>query len=108
VLAAARDAERLRLLILDNGGGGIFHFLPQAEAVTEEEFEALLGTPSRLDLARAMELFGLSSVTPSAPVELDQALGGDARAVIVRTDRSRNLELHHRLSEAASAAVAAI
>jgi 2-succinyl-5-enolpyruvyl-6-hydroxy-3-cyclohexene-1-carboxylate synthase len=106
-LAAARDVERLRLLILDNEGGGIFHFLPQADAVTEEEFEALLGTPSRLDLARAVELFGLSSATPSGPAELDQALAGDARAVIVRTDRRRNVELHHQLSEAASAALTA-
>jgi 2-succinyl-5-enolpyruvyl-6-hydroxy-3-cyclohexene-1-carboxylate synthase len=106
-LAAARDVESLRLLILDNDGGGIFHFLPQAEAVTKGEFEALLGTPSGLDLTRAVGLFGLSSTTPSDPAELDQALSGDARAVIVRTDRRRNLELHRRLSEVASAALAA-
>ena len=60
-LAAVAAAPKLRLVVLDNGGGGIFHFLPQAEALPADEFEALLGTPSGLDPAQAAELFGLSS-----------------------------------------------
>ncbi len=105
-LSAARQAENLRLLILDNGGGGIFHFLPQAEALPEDEFEALLGTPAGLDPAAAAELFGLSVATPASPAELTHALAGEARMVVVRTDRRRNLELHRRLVEAAAAALA--
>jgi 2-succinyl-5-enolpyruvyl-6-hydroxy-3-cyclohexene-1-carboxylate synthase len=104
-LAGARGAENLRLLILDNGGGGIFHFLPQAEHLDEDEFEALLGTPAGLDPAAAAELFGLSVAIPSSPAELGEALAGDARMVIVRTDRHRNLDLHRRLAEAATAAL---
>ena len=69
-LAVAREIPNLRLLVLDNGGGGIFHFLPQADAVPEPEFEALLGTPSGLDLRRAAELFGLSVVVAQNPAEL--------------------------------------
>jgi 2-succinyl-5-enolpyruvyl-6-hydroxy-3-cyclohexene-1-carboxylate synthase len=105
-LAALRAAPGLRLLVLDNGGGGIFHFLPQAEAMAPDEFEALLGTPSPIDLGRAAELFGLSCVTPADGEGLAQALRGDARVVIVRTDRRENLELHRRIGEAAAAAVA--
>jgi 2-succinyl-5-enolpyruvyl-6-hydroxy-3-cyclohexene-1-carboxylate synthase len=105
-LAAARQVESLRLLILDNGGGGIFHFLPQADALPEDEFEALLGTPAGLDPAAAAELFSLSVASPSSPDELAEALAGDARMVIVRTDRRRNLELHRRLAEVAAAALA--
>ena len=105
-LAAARRLTDLRFLIIDNGGGGIFHFLPQAEALPADEFEALLGTPSDLDLARALELFGLSTASPKTPGELEQALDGAARAVIVRVDRHRNAELHRRLAEAAVAALA--
>ena len=86
-LRAAADSD-LRLVILDNSGGGIFHFLPQAEALPDDEFEALLGTPSGLDLAAACELFGLSVATPGSPAELAEALAGDARAVIVRVDRT--------------------
>ncbi|HET8593335.1 MAG TPA: hypothetical protein VFL56_06680, partial [Solirubrobacterales bacterium] len=93
-----------KLIVIDNSGGGIFHFLPQAEALGEEEFEALLGTPSGLDPGRVAELFGLSVAVPSTPVELDEALAGDARVVVVRTDRRRNLELHRELSSRAAAA----
>jgi 2-succinyl-5-enolpyruvyl-6-hydroxy-3-cyclohexene-1-carboxylate synthase len=106
-LAAARRAEDLRLIVIDNSGGGIFHFLPQAQAMDEPEFEALLGTPSGLDPAAAAELFGLSVEIPANTAELDRALAGDARLIVVKTDRRRNLELHRELVEVAAAAVAA-
>ena len=102
------EAENLRLLVLDNGGGGIFHFLPQAEQLPEAEFEALLGTPADLDPAAAAELFGLSVATPSSRAELDAALAGEARMVVVRTDRRRNLELHRELAQAATAAISGL
>ncbi|MGH2781968.1 MAG: 2-succinyl-5-enolpyruvyl-6-hydroxy-3-cyclohexene-1-carboxylic-acid synthase, partial [Thermoleophilaceae bacterium] len=104
-LAAARELENLRLLIVDNAGGGIFHFLPQVEALPEDEFEALLGTPSPLDLGAAVKLFGLRCEIPADPAELDRALAGDARVVIVRTERRRNLALHRRLTELGIAAL---
>jgi 2-succinyl-5-enolpyruvyl-6-hydroxy-3-cyclohexene-1-carboxylate synthase len=106
-LAAARDLPDLRFIVIDNSGGGIFHFLPQAEAMPEDEFEALLGTPAGLDPAGAAQLFGLSLATPATPAELGDALAGDARMLVVRTSRRRNLELHRRLSEVAAAAMAA-
>jgi 2-succinyl-5-enolpyruvyl-6-hydroxy-3-cyclohexene-1-carboxylate synthase len=106
-LAVARDLPDLRLIVIDNSGGGIFHFLPQAEALDSPEFEALLGTPSGLDPIRAATLFGLSIALPETPAELDSALAGEARMVVVRTDRRRNLELHRELAEAAAAVTAA-
>jgi 2-succinyl-5-enolpyruvyl-6-hydroxy-3-cyclohexene-1-carboxylate synthase len=102
-LAAVRHAPDLRLIVIDNSGGGIFHFLPQAEALPEGEFEALLGTPSGLDPSAAAELFGLSVATPSSSAQLDQALAGDVRMIVVRTERRRNLELHRELAKAAAA-----
>jgi 2-succinyl-5-enolpyruvyl-6-hydroxy-3-cyclohexene-1-carboxylate synthase len=104
-LAAVRDQENLRLVIVDHHGGGIVHFLPQAEAMPPDEFEALLGTPSPLDLGEAVELFGLDWEAPSDPAELSEALAGDSRIVFVRTDRARNLELHRRLTDSAVAAL---
>jgi 2-succinyl-5-enolpyruvyl-6-hydroxy-3-cyclohexene-1-carboxylate synthase len=103
-LAAARDVGDLRLIVIDNSGGGIFHFLPQAEALPKGEFEALLGTPAGLEPAQAGKLFGLSTAIPATPVDLDEALAGDARMIVVRTDRHRNLELHRELSLLATAA----
>jgi 2-succinyl-5-enolpyruvyl-6-hydroxy-3-cyclohexene-1-carboxylate synthase len=104
-LAAARDVPHLRLIVIDNSGGGIFHFLPQEEAMPADEFEALLGTPAGLDPTEAAALFGLSVATPSSPSGLDEALAGEARMIVVRTDRRRNLELHRELTEAATAAL---
>jgi 2-succinyl-5-enolpyruvyl-6-hydroxy-3-cyclohexene-1-carboxylate synthase len=106
-LAAARDVADLRLIVIDNSGGGIFHFLPQAEALPEGEFEALLGTPSGLEPATAGELVGLSVATPATPSELDEALAGDARMIVVRTERRRNLDLHREMAEAAAATLSA-
>jgi 2-succinyl-5-enolpyruvyl-6-hydroxy-3-cyclohexene-1-carboxylate synthase len=104
-LAVARDLADLRLIVIDNSGGGIFHFLPQAEAMPEAEFEALMGTPSGLDPVAAAGLFGLSVAKPSSPAELGDALAGEARMIVVRTDRDRNLELHRELAQVAAAAV---
>jgi len=101
-LAVASRRESLRLVVLDNGGGGIFHFLPQAEAMERDEFEALLGTPSGLDIAAAGALFGIEAVTVSTDAELGTALAGASRMVIVKLDRDRNLELHREISAAAA------
>ncbi len=103
-LAAVRHAPELRLIVIDNSGGGIFHFLPQAEALAGDEFEALLGTPSGLDPADAARLYGLSVDAPGDPAALDAALAGDARVIVVRTERARNLELHRELSQLAAEA----
>jgi 2-succinyl-5-enolpyruvyl-6-hydroxy-3-cyclohexene-1-carboxylate synthase len=104
-LAVAATLPELRLLVIDNSGGGIFHFLPQAEALPDAEFEALLGTPSGMDPAKAAEMFELSVAVPGTPSELDEALAGEARMIVVRTDRRRNLELHRELAEAAAASM---
>jgi 2-succinyl-5-enolpyruvyl-6-hydroxy-3-cyclohexene-1-carboxylate synthase len=99
-----RHAPELRLIVIDNSGGGIFHFLPQAESMPGDEFEQLLGTPSGLDPAEAGRLFGLSAEAPGDPAALDAALAGDARLIVVRTERARNLELHWELSRLAAEA----
>ena len=106
-LAALGHAPDLRLIVIDNSGGGIFHFLPQAEAMPGEEFEALLGTPAGRDPADAARLFDLPTAVPETPAELDEALAGDARMIVVRTERARNLELHRELTKIARTATRA-
>src|SRR4051794_33200323 len=59
-LAALRDVPTpVRIVVIDNGGGGIFHFLPQEKALGGAEFEALLGTPRGVESAKAAALFDL-------------------------------------------------
>ena len=59
-LAALRHAETpVRIVCLDNDGGGIFEFLPQAAEVDRAEFEALFGTPLGLEPERVAALHGI-------------------------------------------------
>ena len=46
-------------VVLDNGGGGIFSFLPQAGSVQPSVFEQLFGTPPTSDMAAVARGFGL-------------------------------------------------
>jgi 2-succinyl-5-enolpyruvyl-6-hydroxy-3-cyclohexene-1-carboxylate synthase len=104
-LAAARELETpLRLVVLNNNGGGIFEFLPQAQQLDRAEFEALLGTPRGVSAERAAALFDLPYRGVRAASELNEALDGHG-LIEVMVDRSENLALHRRLQEAATAAV---
>ena len=56
------------VVVLNNDGGGIFHFLPVAEH--EEIFEPYFGTPHGLGFGRAAEMFGLGYSRPRTMGEL--------------------------------------
>jgi 2-succinyl-5-enolpyruvyl-6-hydroxy-3-cyclohexene-1-carboxylate synthase len=104
-LAALRDVSTpVRIVVIDNDGGGIFGFLPQAEALPSDEFEALLGTPRGVDIAKATSLFGLSHRRIGSLAELPDALAAGTGLVEVKVDRRANVGLHERLSRSAAAA----
>ena len=48
-------------VVVDNGGGGIFSFLPQAGDVEEATFEALFGTPPTSDVVSVAAASGFPS-----------------------------------------------
>jgi 2-succinyl-5-enolpyruvyl-6-hydroxy-3-cyclohexene-1-carboxylate synthase len=104
-LAALREVETpVRIVVVDNGGGGIFHFLPQEQALGRDEFEALLATPRGVDAAKAADLFGLAHRRLDDLTELPDALAAGTGLIEVRTDRRANLDLHRRLTRSAAAA----
>jgi 2-succinyl-5-enolpyruvyl-6-hydroxy-3-cyclohexene-1-carboxylate synthase len=104
LIAARRQDLELKIVLLDNGGGGIFDFLPVARE--GEDFERHVATPHGLDFAHAAALYGLSYRTAATPDELSEALTADGAALIrVRTDRAGNVALHRRIWEAVRAAV---
>jgi 2-succinyl-5-enolpyruvyl-6-hydroxy-3-cyclohexene-1-carboxylate synthase len=99
-LAAAREVSTpVRIVVVDNDGGGIFHFLPQEEALAGEEFEALLGTPRGVDAAKAAALFDLPHRHIESLGELPDALAAGTGLIEARTDRQLNVELHRRLAQ---------
>jgi 2-succinyl-5-enolpyruvyl-6-hydroxy-3-cyclohexene-1-carboxylate synthase len=104
-LAALGEVEApVRIVVIDNDGGGIFHFLPQEQALGNEEFEALLGTPRGVDVARAAALFNLPHRRLDSLADLPDALAGTG-LIEVKTDRQANVETHRRLAAAVAAAI---
>lgn len=91
--------HRLSLLValVNNDGGGIFHFLPQAD-LAPAEFEEWFGTPHGIDFAGAIGAFGGRLVRPEAGEWLEALRGAAAMpgltVVELRTDRERNVALH--------------
>ncbi len=106
-LAALREVETpVRIVVIDNDGGGIFHFLPQQGAMPAPEFEALLGTPRGLDAGKAAALFDLSHTRLDSLADLPTALAAGTGVVEVKTDRQTNVEVHRQLSNRVAAALA--
>jgi len=153
LLAVRRLGLMLTIVLLDNGGGGIFDFLPVSSAVWAREQERRaprhgdaertagdervtahvdgadaddaavndtdaqdiytrhIATPTGLDFAQAAALYGLAHERVEDVVALRAALEralpaqSGAHIVEVRTERSANTELHHRVWGAVAAAL---
>jgi 2-succinyl-5-enolpyruvyl-6-hydroxy-3-cyclohexene-1-carboxylate synthase len=108
LLAARLHELDATIVILNNDGGGIFSFLPQA--VHRDHFEMLFGTPHGLDFAPVATLYGASYARASDSASLQRAVsyavnGKGLHLVEMRTDRDRNVELHREAWAAVAAAL---
>jgi 2-succinyl-5-enolpyruvyl-6-hydroxy-3-cyclohexene-1-carboxylate synthase len=90
--AASRDID-LTIVIVDNDGGGIFSFLPQATELGPEMFERLFGTPHGVDLVALAAVHGIPEVDAVGR-------GTGVRLVRVRTDRAGNVRAHDVINRA--------
>jgi 2-succinyl-5-enolpyruvyl-6-hydroxy-3-cyclohexene-1-carboxylate synthase len=109
--AAGRNAD-LVCVVVDNDGGGIFSFLPQATALAGERFETLFGTPHGLDLAALASAYGVDARRLAPGEDVATAVSraadeGGVRVLVIPTDRAANVAVHRRLDEAMAAAVEA-
>jgi 2-succinyl-5-enolpyruvyl-6-hydroxy-3-cyclohexene-1-carboxylate synthase len=108
LLAAGRLGLALTIVLINNDGGGIFHFLPVAAET--DAFEAHVATPHGIDFARAAGLYGLGYERPADLAELRAAIDRSmtrpqTTIVEVRTDREQNLSLHRRVAAAVAGAI---
>jgi 2-succinyl-5-enolpyruvyl-6-hydroxy-3-cyclohexene-1-carboxylate synthase len=109
VLGAARRRPGVAFVVVDNDGGGIFSFLPQAR-LPAALFEPLFGTPHGLDLTAVATAAGLPcrrvERAGELPGALAAALAGDGSSVlVVPSERARNLARHREVTAAVVAAV---
>ena len=96
------------LVVLDNNGGGIFSFLPQA--TLPAHFEELFGTPQEVDLAALGALHGVpvtevDRADALGPAVTDAIAAGGLRMVRVQTRRDENVERHHLALQAVADAL---
>jgi 2-succinyl-5-enolpyruvyl-6-hydroxy-3-cyclohexene-1-carboxylate synthase len=110
LLAASKFNLNATVVVLNNDGGGIFSFLPQAKQLDATTFEALFGTPTGLDVAAAARLFGASHARPgdwgAFRRDLCRAVDGDGLSFIeLITDRDRNVTQHRAVWAAVAEAL---
>jgi 2-succinyl-5-enolpyruvyl-6-hydroxy-3-cyclohexene-1-carboxylate synthase len=94
----------LNIVVVNNDGGGIFHFLPVAEAPgARDGFERFFGTPHGLSFEAAAAMFGLRYTRVADRASATRAIAGlSAHApqlIECVTDRRTNVEAHRRVRE---------
>src|SRR5438552_3850065 len=109
LLAARLHQLNLTIVLINNDGGGIFSFLPQA-AYTEH-FEQLFGTPTGLDFRLAVQMYGgqfqHSDTWEQFREEVSRAIRtGGLHVIEVSTERESNVHMHRQLWQAVSTALA--
>ena len=96
-------------VIVDNDGGGIFSFLPQATSLAPERFEHLFGTPHGTDVVALARAHGLDATTVTTAVELVDRLTTPGPTVTrIATDRADNVDVHAALTAAVVTALDAL
>jgi 2-succinyl-5-enolpyruvyl-6-hydroxy-3-cyclohexene-1-carboxylate synthase len=102
LVTARRLGVSMAVVVVNNDGGGIFHFLPVSKAGAS--FEELFATPHGIDLAQVAAMAGARHWQPRSISEyrgaLRDSLEGGLHLIEVRTDRSANVTEHRRLFEA--------
>lgn len=104
--AARRHGVDLTVVLVNNNGGGIFHYLPQA--AHPDVFEDWFGTPGDIEFAPVVEMYGGTHELLGDWAQLQTAVrepGTGLRVIEVRTDRAANAEMH-RVAWARAAAAA--
>jgi len=112
--AGTRWADPCTIMVVDNGGGGIFEFLPHADALGPEEFERLFATPQESGVLGAAAGLGVETAEVRTVAELEGVLrapAGHEGVTVVRAavpSRRENVRIHAALDAAVADALADI
>jgi 2-succinyl-5-enolpyruvyl-6-hydroxy-3-cyclohexene-1-carboxylate synthase len=98
------DPGDVVFVVIDNGGGGLFDLLPQADHAPG--FDRLFVTPHGLDLERVVAAYGIGSSTVQAVGELGSSIAtliraGGTHVVVVPVERETDLKQRRALDDAA-------
>jgi 2-succinyl-5-enolpyruvyl-6-hydroxy-3-cyclohexene-1-carboxylate synthase len=107
LVTARRLGVPITIIVVNNDGGGIFHFLPQRG---HAHFERHFATPHGVHFVPVAEALGIEAQEVTDVGTFADLLGtipDGPRLLEVRTDREDNVVVHQRLQEAVRRAVAA-
>jgi 2-succinyl-5-enolpyruvyl-6-hydroxy-3-cyclohexene-1-carboxylate synthase len=93
----------ITIIVVNNNGGGIFHFLPHhdPEVLDPTAFETYLATPHGTDFVPLAEAFGMAAERVEDVATLERLLATPAtqpRLLQVDTNRDENLALHRTIA----------
>jgi len=102
LLAARLYQLDLIIVLINNDGGGIFSFLPQA--AYPEHFEQLYGTPTGLDFRLAVQMYGGQFQREESWEQFRKAVSqglntGGLHVIEIPTERTSNVKMHRQLWE---------
>lgn len=105
LIGPGEEAPDIRLVIINDDGGAIFHTLEQGEAryntgLYDGAFERLFGTPHAIDFASLAQAYGWQHQRIDTAEELEAALAQPVRGrqvIEVRVDRQQRRELEEQI-----------
>lgn len=99
LIASKMQQTDLTIVVMNNDGGGIFSYLPQAKE--ERYFEDLFGTPTGLKFEDAARMYDTDYVAVETKEQFQAALRGSKQKAVkiieVFTDRETNVRVHREL-----------
>lgn len=94
IALSSRDVD-VRIVVVNNNGGSIFSFLPQASVLNGNDFETLYGTPHDVHFESLAHAYGVSFERVTNADSLRQSLSQRGPRIIEAcTDRSVNVSQH--------------
>lgn len=109
VIGAGEPRPDLTIVVVNDGGGGIFRLLEPGVAALATPYDRLFGTPTGTDLAALCRAHGVAHRVAADPSELADAVRAapdGIRVVEVRLDAATHRPLHATLRELAADALA--
>ena len=117
LVAARLHGLSATIVLVNNDGGGIFSFLPQAQPAAAlagsglpEHYEELFGTPHGIDVGPIVTALGgehrIVGHADLAAAVADSLARPGVQVLELRTDRGRNVELHRDVSTIVARALA--
>jgi 2-succinyl-5-enolpyruvyl-6-hydroxy-3-cyclohexene-1-carboxylate synthase len=103
---AEAAGQSCTIVVVDNAGGGIFEFLPQAGGIDHALFERVFAAPQAPDVLEAAAGLGARTADVSTPRELVEAVRAGTRSsgvTVVRArvpSRQENVAVHQRVHAA--------